>query len=262
MSVDLKQMDRQKYVRSVFETALFFRDMFEEKQGGHTGAIKLLKPLSDISNKDTREFVLVDCYRNRDLNLTKTCLAFAARLAGTGKAPDFDAEVVDAELRSLCIGHEREIREVIDREDHIERSFLRAARYLQRIQADGAQAHSRVLELFVSAEFVPVGRGKKGPGHREHVVPCVYLAEAALDLFVKGRTVDYVARWLRPYLVIVEISKPEQQYLDGAIRKGGLGLKNKMPDGWQFDTGCIFQRLHDAGIAFDHPSNVAICRHT
>ena len=37
--------EREAYIRQVFETTLYFRDMYEEDGGGHTGLIKLLKPM-------------------------------------------------------------------------------------------------------------------------------------------------------------------------------------------------------------------------
>lgn len=250
--------ERQKFIRRVFETALFFRDMYEEGNDGNTNAIKVLKPTPSVKNTAVRKFVLGELYIAQDLNLTDAAIRLAI-WANDKEQTQYDLEGIEVDLRALCLVHEREIRQIYGQtEEMIKRSFLRAARY---IHAEGASAHSRAVEIFVPDEFVPRGFGTKGPGHREHVVPCVYLREKCLDLFAEGATIEQVAQFLRRYVVIVDITKDEQGCLDRSIANGGMGLKNSMPPGWQLDTGCIFQRLHDANIAFEPPKGYSTCNH-
>lgn len=252
--------ERDKYVRRIFETALFFRDMYEENNDGSTIAIGLVKPIRGAKNSDVRKFVLYDLYRTCGLSLTEAALQLAAWQPNCQERLPYNVDSIEADLRALCLEYERDIRSVAGPE-LVERSFLRAARYILRMLTEGASAHSRIVEVFVPDAFVPRGAGKNGPGHREHVVPCVFLRDAGLDLFRKGASIDEVARFLRRYVVIVDISVPEQKYLDGSLTSGGLGLKNSMPAGWDLQTGCIFQRLHDAAIKFDPPDGFAECAH-
>ena len=247
--------EREKYIRRVFETALFFRDMYEEESGGHTKAIELLKPIKSAKNTAVRKYVLTERYKERKLTLTDAAVELAAWQPDGSEPLPFSIDVIESELRDRCLEHERELRlGRIEKEEKMQRSFLRAARYIQRIRNEGAPAHSRVVEFFIPDEFIPHG-GKRGAGHREHVVPCVYLLNESLRLFCTGADLEQVADFLRRYLVIVEITKAQQQRLDG--RK--LGLKNTMPSWWKFDSDCIFQRLHCAEIEFDLPDGFTPC---
>ncbi|OYW40434.1 MAG: hypothetical protein B7Z35_01205 [Hydrogenophilales bacterium 12-61-10] len=250
--------ERQKFTRRVFETALFFRDMYEEGNDGNTNAIKILKPTPSVENTAVRKFVLGELYEAQKLNLTDAAIQLAI-WANEQEQMQYDLERIEADLRALCLVHERNIQKINGQtEQVIQRSFLRAARY---IEMEGTFSHSRAVEIFVPDEFVPRGLGKNGPGHREHVVPCVYLREKCLDLFAGDATVEQVAQFLRRYVVIVDITKDEQGCLDRSIANGGKGLKNSMPPDWKLDTGCIFQRLHDANIAFEPPKEFPNCTH-
>ena len=259
--------ERATFIRRVFETALFFRDMYEEGNDGNTKAIELLKPIKSVKNTTVRQFVLHELYKQRRLTLTEAAVQLAA-WQPDGNAPLFIKDTsIAAELRALCFPHERKMRDLSDmankivENEVIQRSFFRAARYIQRIVNENAPAHSRVVELFIPEVFVPRGYGKNGSGHREHVVPCVFLRDECIARFSNGATIDQVANFLQRNVVIVEITKEEQKRLDGSITNGGMGLKNSMPNEWQFDTGCIFQRLHAAKIAFDPPQEFGTCSH-
>jgi len=251
--------NRAKYIRLVFETALFFREIHEEGQGGHSMAINLLKPVS-IRASAIRKFVLHGLYASQNLSLTDAAIQLSV-WQPEGKAPPFDAVDIEEELRALCAEHEREIRPVTDKGEILDRSLLRLARYIRRILTEGTQAHSRVVEIFVPDDLVPRGFGKNGRGYREHVVPCVILRDACLDLIKQGWKTEDIAGWVRPYIAVVEITTAEAKRLDGSKSQGGVGLKNSMPKNWSFDTGCIFARLHEAEIEFDLPSGYPACTH-
>lgn len=258
--------EQQKYIRQIVETALFFREMYEEGNDGSTTAIALLKPIKAVSNVAIRKYVLHELYMNRNLNLTDVAIQIAIwDDSGKWHLP-FKLEDIEGELREICHSQERPIKFIKDelsKSVRIHRSFLRAARYIKRIQDDEkAPAHSRVVELFIPDEFVPRGVGKNGLGHREHVVPCVLLRDKCVELFEKdSATIEEVADFLKRHVVIVEISPSQQHCLDASKSKGGRGLKHCMPTGWEFESGCIFARLHDANILFDPPQGFAACCH-
>lgn len=255
-------MNEREYIRRVFETALFFRDMHEEGNDGQTTAIGLLKPIVAVNNKAVRQFVLHDLYKKQGLSLTEATLKLAAWQPVVNEGIPLNFKTIMEELEILCLAHEREMRDLSDlnneivKKEVIQRSFLRAARYIQSIDKENAPAHSRVVELFIPEDFVPRGHGKDGPGHREHVVPCVYLRDECRDRFRKGAQLEEIVQFLQRCVVIVEITKEQQQRLDG-----GCGLKNSMPEDWQPDTGCIFERLHVAEIEFIPPKGFSTCNH-
>lgn len=251
--------EREIYIRQVIETVLYFREMYEENNDGKTTAIGLLKPAKSITNTAVRKFVLHDLYHKQKLNFTEVAVQFARWQSHSAEHCSFNLEEVEQELRTRCIEHERDIQFITDKESQTQRSFIRAARYIERIHKENAPAHSRVVELFIPEAFVRRGFGKEGSGHREHVIPCVALRDESLARYENGASVEQVADFLRRHVVIVEITKRQQKLLDGSINTGGMGLKNSMPAGWQFDSGCIFQRLHDAKIAFDPPQELTTC---
>ncbi|MFZ3286396.1 MAG: hypothetical protein WA191_06060 [Telluria sp.] len=242
----------QLHTHRVFETALYFRDMHEENNDGSTAAMALLKPDPTIDNTELRNFVLHDLYRTRRLGLTDAAPALQAWLPSATIAATVQSGDVADLLRELCAPHEHEVKNVVDEGEIIGRAFLRAARYLRRVVIEGVSSHSRVIEIFVPDAFVPTGHGREGGGHAEHVVPCVYLRDVALDWFRRGHSEIEVARLLRHYVVIVHITRAQQQWLDGKAN-GGVNLKTRMPDDWAMGVDSIFARLHKAEIAFDMP---------
>jgi hypothetical protein len=253
--------ERNSYIHQVFETALYFRDMYEESNDGQTTAIELLKPVKSIRNTDVRKFVLHDLYRNQKLSLTEAALQFARWTPDDSKQPPFNVEDIKTDLIDLCQKYERDTVALTDENAIKRRSFLRAARYLERIAKEKAPAHSRVVELFIPEAFVPRGFGNDGGGHREHVVPCVLLRDECIVRYKNGAELTQVADFLQRHVVIIEITKDQQKHLDGSKEKGGRGLKNKMPKNWEFGSGCIFARLHDAEINFVPPPGFSICNH-
>lgn len=247
------------YIQQVIETVLYFRELYEESNDGKTTAIEMLKPVKSITNVAVREFVLYELYRKQKLSLTEVAVQFARWPSHSAAYASFNLEDLEHELRKRCTEHERDIQFITDIESQTQRSFMRAARYIEQIANGNAPAHSRVVELFIPEAFVPRGFGKDNEGYREHVVPCAALRDESLARYKNGATVDQVADFLRRHVVIVEITTKQQKLLDGSTNGGGLGLKNTMPYGWQFDSGCIFQRLHDAEIAFDPPQELPTC---
>ena len=250
--------NRSIFVSQVFETALYFREMYEEGNSGMTTAIAWLKPVKSIKNTAVRKFVLDDVYKSRKLPFTEAVFELAKWHPVGGQPPEFEIHDIEVELRERCQAHEQQAKFIDDPEEKIKRSFLRAARHMQRISLNEATAHSRIVELFVPEVFVPKG-GSAGAGHREHVIPCAALREESIARIKNGATLEQISGFLRRNVVIVEISKEQQKKLDGSERNGGVGLKDKMPNGWQFDQHCIFARLHKAKITFVPPNGFPNC---
>lgn len=250
-----------QYVRRVVEMVVFFRDMLEENNDGRTDAIRLLKPRDDVGNLQVRQFVLYDLYRMQKCSVTEAALALAA-WQPEGKCPaPFPLEDIRDEIVNRCSAEERPLVFIWDQAICVERSFARAARYLRRVAAGEAPAHSRVVEVFIPNDFVPRGRGKRGGGHAEHVVPCALLRDISIRRYNAGATEAEVADFLQQNVVIVDILPEQQQRLDGKKANGGLDLKTTMPEGWEFGRDCIFARLHEANIPFDPPPNWVPCSH-
>jgi len=105
--------------------------------------------------------------------------------------------------------------------------------------------NSNLFQRVIHDEWVCVGKSKSGGGYKEHVVPCVYLAEESKKMFVDGRTVEDVARFLEKNFKIVEITIEEAGRLDS--KKSGL--KQKMPPDW--DRTDEFARLRACEIEWE-----------
>lgn len=251
--------EREAYIRQVFETTLYFRDMCEEGGGGHTGAIQLLKPIKSISNTEVRQFVLHELLKKNQLSLMEAAERFAMWAPVGGKPAPYGAHEIKPALSALCLEHERSFGSVTDEKTIAQRSYLRAARYIELIYKEQVPVHSRIVELFIPDEIVPHGTGDGDQEHREHVVPCLYLLEKCKERFSSGARVEDVADFLARHVVVVKISKKQQQRLDASKTNGGLGYKNTMPKGWQPDRNCIFQRLHEAAISFKPPEGFNSC---
>ena len=166
---------------------------------------------------------------------------------------------VTDDLAALCLGENRTYQRVTGKEEKIERSYLRLARYIRRVLTEGAPPNTEIFLYFIPGEFVPRGQGKNGAGWEEHVVPRKYLLQACLELFKAGWSVQDVARILRLSLAVVPITTEQSGLLDTTVDNGGLGLKESMPDGWRIGIDCIYERLHRANIEFEPAGEAATC---
>ncbi|MBA2962136.1 MULTISPECIES: hypothetical protein [Ramlibacter] len=166
------------------------------------------------------------------------------------------ANVSADDVARACAPFESELaaERVTDAKTLRARAAVRAVRYLDLRRRAGVGASSRAFEDFIPDEYVPVGKGANGTGRREHVVPLKLLRDRSNEMLAEGTSVAEVAAWLRDYLAIVEITKAEADALDHSHR-----WKTRMPPGWEFGTGCLYERLHRAGYAFS-PHPAAPCR--
>lgn len=252
MNSSHNSLTHQKFIRQVFETARFFWDMWEEGAQGDTRAIGHLLAQYKRVAVPIRNLVLGEFYQQQGQSLRDASFGLADWLTWHLDAPALD-DAMGTELDTLCRGAARPFAAVQDAETKIQRSFVRLVRYLQQTRITGEGAHSRCFEHFIAAEHVPIGFGKNGNTYPEHVVPCAFLRDRCLIRLAEGASVEEVAQEIRPFLAIVMISPEEATYLDKSKGQGGLGLKDKMPDGWTFAEGDIFERLHIAGIKFESP---------
>lgn len=111
--------------------------------------------------------------------------------------------------------------------------------------------HTRIFNYIVHPEIDYVFCGSSAsikpatPTHTEHIVPCKVLVEESFRLLKEGNHSNQeVAKLLKRHWKIVTISKDEALKLDSS-----LGLKSKMPYGWDFETGDTFERLKQAKIS-------------
>lgn len=123
------------------------------------------------------------------------------------------------------------------------RTMHRVASVLHGYWEEGRGAHSRLFDVLIPDFYIEIGESKKGRGHKEHVVPCVYIRNLANEMFSDGASIDDVAAMLHRLLAIAHITKDEQKMLDQQLK-----LKTTMPEDWCPKTGDVNARLVMAGI--------------
>jgi hypothetical protein len=101
-------------------------------------------------------------------------------------------------------------------------------------------------------EFIVIGRSPLShmAPWREHVVPVNLIREEAKNLAERGAPVSVIADFLRCHLYVAIISQDEARLLDKPFEKGGISLKNCMPEGWVFG-GDPLERIKSAGITIN-----------
>jgi hypothetical protein len=260
------------YVNRIVQTVNYLFEVNEEGDGGgHTEIIRLLKPSTKMTNVETRQLVLNDLLRTRQLSITDASIELARQLRERGVAPT-EVHDEDALVRFACAPYERISQKVSDPDVLVDRSFLRLSNYLRQMRVSDVGRHSRVFDYFIPKSAIPRGRSAKAPetgAHPEHVVPCAYIRDLAIAHFKDAKNADDAATInaavntlvpsLKRWLVIVDLSDEERKQLD----EGDDPLKDHMPANWNAEGGCVFQRLHEKGIAFGvHGKwrNVAQCR--
>ena len=131
-------------------------------------------------------------------------------------------------------------------EELIQRAFLRTASVMFGMWEEKGSSDTRLLlPPLIPDKFVKVGESVAGKEHREHVIPRNVICNQCHKMFEEGSSIESVAKFIRKHLKIVYISKEEQQKLD---RGNQLNLRQRMPDYWSFDNGCLYARLDAAKI--------------
>lgn len=150
-------------------------------------------------------------------------------------------------------------------EAYLHRAFMRVAKYFKDVwdenhhnEKNPMPHHSRVMEImlwmavskyknFSLGESVEL-RKRRNAGETveiwvEHLVPMVYMGSCAAEMFKKGKSEEEVARMLQRCYRTATILKEEAERID--FEKG---LKLKMPENWDCETGDVRARLEAAGI--------------
>lgn len=252
--------DREKYIRSVFETTLFLWESHEEGNGGNTKAISLLSPAGPTGGEPVKQrkavFKVLEDAPN--VSLFIAAYALADWLIGNF-FPAVEYGDIKDELKALCAEQDLRYEKVTELETKIERCYIRLARFIQRVSTGEAPANTNCFIDFIPENFTPKGYGKSGYSWGEHIVPRKYLLHSGVVLFKAGWSIKDVAREMRQNLAVVYISDAERKYLDYGQSLGGLKLKDKMPEGWRLGVDCPYERLHIGGITFEPPAGLKPC---
>ncbi len=142
------------------------------------------------------------------------------------------------------------MRRTYSRSERLARASLRAALNIRGLWEEKGSSDTRLLEgLLLPDDLVLAGRSRAwtGAGRREHVVPRKVILDECHRLLGQGEGDDVIAAVIRDHVRIVLITREECERLD---RRAGLGLRQRMPDGWRFGDD-IHARLAAAGIVWD-----------
>lgn len=250
--------DARNFSEKVFETAVSFREFHLQNNNGHTQIIKLLSPCPEVPATELRKFMF-SLYRSEQLSVIDAARRLAEWAHPRVPSTDLDVTAVKAHLDWLWDEHEDRYAQTPWPADPVDSEFHRLARYIHMEWRQGRNGHTGIY-VFISKAFVPRGKGHAGTGHEEHVVPRKFLMEHCKQMFRDGRTLHEVAQLCRENTIVVEILKAQASRLDRSVSSNGLGLKTTMPGSWSFGEGCVFARLHAAGIAFAPPVSMPACK--
>lgn len=99
---------------------------------------------------------------------------------------------------------------------------------------------SRLFHTLIFDGYITKGESIKGTGHREHIVPCIFIRNKCYEMFNNGFLIEDVASLIEKNLIIIHITKEEQKELDKTY-------KTTMPNGWEFGDN-PYLRLEKMGI--------------
>jgi hypothetical protein len=133
--------------------------------------------------------------------------------------------------------------------------YLRAARFLMRAGSYDWTFDSRLLDHLIPNQHKHIASAAGIGMHPEHVVPCAYLRDKGVELAKSGATENQLLAFLWRCLVVVHIHSELADALDGP-----LGLRDRMPDKWSWNEGCVYQRLHEVNAPFIAPPGADTCR--
>jgi hypothetical protein len=261
--VDISLQDqRRNYLERIAYLAYFFFETMEEDAGdGHSGIINLINPLPDkLSMQQLRELILRDLLASRQaqglaISITDAALKAAKKLQSADIAPFEDDDDDVLLLKSICARYEHPFENVQSEEKRRARGCMRLVRLLWLMHIHGVGAHSRALEFIFPNDKILIGRSPKAPAtgyHPEHVVPCAFIRdeifrrfETERRLVPQGRAkedlvcMQGMVQLIERLMAVAYIHPDERDALDS----GKGALKDKMPEGWDPDTGDILNRL-------------------
>lgn len=212
----------------------------------NTKAVKILVDDFGYHRDELRESVRRTLATNPGDQLVAVALALAGLPRMTERFPVPD---IASALVTSCMNARPKLSRQTDVVSRRRDGLVYAMRYLERRIMQGLAPHSRAVDYFVHNSLLPHGRAiDVRTIHHEHVVPCAYVQAKATTLLRHGIPAEEVAEWIEPYLRVVEIEKIDAKRLDGPE-----GLKDTMPEPWDFGRDCVYQRLHRLNIAFRPP---------
>jgi len=237
------------HVRTIADLALY---MVENHGFESTVVVPMLAAPFEFEREDLKPLV-VEILAGRPAD------PVAAVALALADLPQVAARLPSVSVREALLAEVDSLPEQIDRtwDEFTWRraGMLRAVRYIQRRTMEDITAHSRPFEALIHDSLLPQGRAFEiSVPHREHVVPCAFLRDKAVELLRHGIPAEEVADWLEPYIRIVVIEKADATRLDGRE-----GLQDRMPDGWRYGRDCMYKRLHHLEIQFAPPEDGPGC---
>ena len=135
------------------------------------------------------------------------------------------------------------------REEKINGEFMRIARNVYDMWKETGNSDIRLFQeqifpyswICVGSKRVPANQGT----HYEYVVPIALIRDECHKMFCNGKTIKNVAIFLCRFLRVVCLSTAQKEKIDIECN-----LKQRMPDGWSFESGDVFVRLRLADIKF------------
>lgn len=124
------------------------------------------------------------------------------------------------------------------------RAFSRVARILYEQWEEFRGGDTRLFDWLVSDAYTCVGRSVNGSEYREHLVPRALIRDICIELYDEGASIEYVAGVIRKLLKVAWISREEANYIDAE-----LGLRTRMPDGWEYTSGDYMARLRAGKVS-------------
>lgn len=235
---------RLNYIERVAQLAIFYFELAEEDNDGDSRLVQAQLPAEGVDWKEVRRLFRVEWYGTQKRSITEAALLFHAWLREQHKAPAQCNGVEDG-IRARCLPYERPFAAVSDPRVRMDRAYVRLARFFRRMACEDITGHSRLVDWYISPDEVPQNMPMPGQ-HPEHVVPCALLRDMSIACYEDHWSAHEVAALLRHLLVIIWIGPAERDLLD----KGAAHLKDRMPVGWNAQSGCRYARLHDKGIKF------------
>lgn len=262
---DTSGSERTAYPSRIVALALFFFECWEENRRGHSRAANAICPTPLLGFAEMRTLFLDGWFGTHRMSLEQAALALHDHLVRTGRTSLIDCAIGEA-IANGCIPFARVPVFAFSDEECVDRAHLRLARYYRQMLSDGVVRDSRAIEWFVAPAYLPQGisdavsfaSDASAGRHPEHVVPCAYIRDLALRYLEEQRSLDEVVQMTRRCLAIVTVNNAEWHRLD----RGADALLDRMVDGWNEQSGCIYERLHSKGIAFQANDRPCTCGHT
>lgn len=102
-----------------------------------------------------------------------------------------------------------------------------------------------LLPPLIPDDVVTVGSSIAGAETKEHIIPRKVIVDKCHEIFRNGGDADDAEALIIENLRMAWISKEEAERLN---KSKNLNLRQRMPEGWSFESGDKYARLKMAGI--------------